>query len=138
MYCIRCGKELTHGEIFCSSCGQNQNEIVQTVQTNRENTKKLFAFLIAILTSPILLMIRMSNQKSEYISAGTKNNWRGYTQAQVPDNIKALMIVLLIVSTVLVIVLGNDWQSKRYDMKSGTKALLVLNILVGCFLAFAQ
>ena len=136
MYCENCGKELVNDETFCPSCGKKQKE--QNFIGSGEDRKKLYAFYIAVATSPILFIIRMLGQTSEHINAGTGGAWRSYDVNVVPGNIKAIMILILIASTFLNIVFRRNSTSTDNSKAGITNTMLVINILFGIFIIFTQ
>lgn len=138
MYCTKCGKELVSSEKFCSSCGKSQNETKQNFISDDEDKKNLFAFYIAMATLPILFIIRMLAQTSKHFPAGVNGSWRSYDVSYVPGNIKAIMIVLLIVSTFLNISLRKNSNSSNNSKSVATKIMLVANVLLGLVITFGE
>ncbi len=135
MYCKNCGKELTNEEKFCSSCGKKQvNEKREFIHIDGIN-KSLHAFYISVITSPLLFIIRMLTQTTERrgISDGS---WYTYDACVVPSNIQAIMIVILIISTLLNLALRKNIPSSEEGKKKITKALLFINIVFGVFITF--
>ena len=137
MYCKNCGKELTNSEKFCPSCGKKQNDEKREFKNIEGIKKSLYSFYISVITSPILFIIRMLAQTTEHrgIADGA---WRSYDAIIVPDNIKAIMIVILITSTLLNIMLRKNIPSNEEDKIRITKAMLVVNIVFGIFITFIE
>lgn len=138
MYCEKCGKELINGETFCPACGKNQKEEKRTFTNNGEDKNRLYAFYIAIATSPILFILRMLGQTSKHIEAGVGGSWKSHDVSIVPGNIQAIMILILVVSTILNIVLRKNSNSTNNSKAGITIAMLFVNILFGMFITFTQ
>lgn len=138
MYCSKCGKELLNGEAFCPSCGTNQGAKKQSFKNNIEDKNKLYAFYIAIATSPILFVFRMLGQTTQKLNAGVAGSWKSQSASIVPGNIQAIMILILVVSTILNVVLRKNSTSTDDSKKGITNFMLVINILFGMFITFTQ
>lgn len=138
MYCEKCGKELINDEAFCPACGAKRKEPKQTFSNNGEDKKNLYAFYVAIATSPILFILRMLGQKNEHIEAGVGGSWRSHDVIVVPGNIQAIMIILLVIATILNIALRKNSNSKNNSKAGITNTMLVINILFGLFITFTQ
>lgn len=63
MFCVKCGKELKEGEIFCNKCGNKINDNNDNVDNNNK-TKKIFVigaiilaflFFISLITDTIMM-----------------------------------------------------------------------------------
>lgn len=137
MYCKNCGKELTNSEKFCPSCGKKQND-EKPEFVNLDGIKKsLYSFYISVITSPILFILRMLTQSTERkgIADGA---WRSYDASVVPGNIQAVMIAILIASTLLNIMLRKNMPSSEKNKIKITKVMLIVNIVFGIFITFTE
>lgn len=137
MYCKNCGKELTNSEKFCPSCGKKQNDEKREF-TNIDGIKKsLYSFYMSMITSPVLFIIRMLTQTTERrgLSDGA---WRSYDASVVPSNIQAVMLVVLITSTLLNIMLRKNIPSNEENKIKITKVMLIVNIVFGIFITFTE
>lgn len=135
MYCTNCGKELTNSEKFCPSCGKKQNDNRQYL-TNTDGIKKgLYSFYISVITSPVLFIIRMLTQTTEHIGL-SDGAWRSNDLIAVPGNIQAVMIAVLITSTLLNIMLRKNMPSSEKNKIKISNVMLVVNILFGIFITF--
>ncbi len=135
MYCTQCGKELVNGERFCPICGKNQieNQSSVSITVKDEKNKKMYAFWIAVATSPVLFIIRMLAQTEEHVPAGVGGSWKSHTTTHISSGIQAIMALLLIISTILVLVFGKG-KSEGNGKMFVTKVLIPINILIGIFL----
>lgn len=138
MYCPNCGKELVNDETFCPECGKNQKEEKRQFINNGEDKKKLYAFYVAIATSPMLFIFRMLGQTKQHIEAGVGGSWRDHDVSIVPGNIQAIMILILVVSTILNIMLRKNSNSTDNSKAGITNTMLVINVLFGMFITFTE
>ncbi len=141
MYCRKCGKELVNSEKFCPHCGTNQIPKMSNMDKTAASNKRkqvICALCIAAMTSPILFIIRMLSVTTKFVPAGSGGAWRDYTAAVVPENIQAIMIVLLIASTIANIILtlgGKKYEPEHVRM---TRFLVVINILIGLAVTLSE
>ncbi len=137
MYCKNCGKELTNEENFCSSCGKKQNKEKGEFIYIDSSKKSLHAFYIAVITSPLLFIIRMLTQTTERRGL-SDGSWYSHNVNVVPGNIQAIMIVILIASTFLNVALRKDNPQNNESKTRITKLLLIINIVFGIFITFME
>lgn len=137
MYCQKCGKELINEEAFCPVCGTKQNTEKYITIDKGEDKKRLYAFYIAVATSPVLFIFRMLGQTNKRIEAGG-GSWRAHDVYLLPGNIQAVMILVLLCSTILNIALRKNSDSTDKSKSGITTVLVFVNILFGMFITFTE
>ncbi len=100
MFCTNCGKEIDANARFCSYCSTPINENNYSVPAHSPTKNKkmhgttMVSLFLAIANAPILFIIRMMNLESR-----VETGWREYIVYYVPDNIKAIMYVIMALIT---------------------------------------
>lgn len=164
MYCKNCGKKLENTASFCVYCGTKQSDIPPTNQqqtytpytnqqqyyvpqpdrqmysqpmnvptANASQTKKNWALGISITTIPLLFIIRMLALEKGEIRGFS---WTGepYYNYFVPDNIKAIMFILLLASMVFSIGFGVGGKPKNVAKSIIIAIMSLLNMFVGFYI----
>ena len=129
MFCSKCGTEISGDASYCPKCGASQ--ISQRKNNESGRLKYLYAYFVAIATSPVLFVIRMLGQTSEHVSAGTGGAWTSYDRMVVPGNIKAIMFTILICSTIYVCSALFKKAFVNSNKAKITKIMLFFNIIFG-------
>lgn len=100
MFCKNCGKKLVDDAKFCSECGHitdsnstGCNVIVNGKDESITYNKKALAysFYISLVNAPIMLILRILCGKTK-----TAYGWREHTVNYLPNNIKAVMLILMV------------------------------------------
>jgi len=130
MYCTKCGQRLEEHSRFCTRCGQKQVEIL-AVNPTATNSKKLFAYYISILTSPLILVFRLVAQTTESYEVNNWGNIMTRERTYLPDEMKVVLFVLLAISTFLVTSLMTSGSAISKAKSVTTKVFLVFNIIFG-------
>lgn len=151
MFCKNCGKELPDGAAFCTSCGAptsqtaepgnqppttpiNQSPVMPYPQPTPVQEKKRFsgftiaADIIALLMPALMWIIRLLAQQSEY--GYHPGSWYPSTRTYVPDNVKAIMFILLFVLMMLGLYFVISDKAKKVRSKVVSVIVLILMCLI--------
>lgn len=167
MYCKNCGKELENTASFCPYCGTKQSDTptsnqqqtytpytnqqqyyspqpggqmyaqpMNTPTANASHTKKNWALGVSIATIPLLFIIRMLVQEKGEIKDYT---WKGEPTYEyfVPDNMGAVMLILLLASMVFSIGFGVGGKPKSVAKSIVITIMSLLNMFVGFYIVIA-
>ena len=126
MFCTNCGKEIDANARFCPYCSTpiNENHYFTPTQSSIQNKKMhgttMVSLFLAIANAPILFIIRMMNleSKAEYTWAGE------HAVYYVPDNIKAIMYVIMALITI-----ASLFLLAKESKKSTIIGIVILNII---------
>lgn len=127
----KCGNEIENGARFCTNCGAPQaNEnftyaqapdrgqmpymsMMPTPRRTQADNKSLYALLIAIFTSPLMLIVRLLTQEEK----GSSWFWTSaYTYYELSEPMQLLMLVLLgslLVATIILLKLQSRPVNKN-------------------------
>jgi len=101
------------------------------VNPTATNSKKLFAYYISILTSPLILVFRLVAQTTESYEVNNWGNIMTRERTYLPDEMKVVLFVLLAISTFLVTSLMTSGSAISKAKSVTTKVFLVFNIIFG-------
>ncbi len=137
MYCRFCGRENDETSVFCVKCGKALADRSLSLETDNF-TGKSYAFLVSILTLPIILILRILMQTEEHIPAGVNGSWKPYTLVFVPDDMKIILFVLLILSVVYSLYSATKHKAILKNRTSKVKILSVLNVIIGTLIIMME
>lgn len=145
MFCKNCGNKILEHDNFCSKCGYKVNEnstnlqaVDKNAQTNNQIVfvqKKPFnysiaAFILSIAILPVSLIIRFG-----FAQTVVRYGWREYTSTILPDGIKAIGVIFILVLLILSIVFLKN--SKKSNTKNKFKIPTIIIDILATALSFA-
>ena len=118
MFCQKCGSEIKENSNYCSACGEkiNSDGIVEEKESSRKIKSDMlstFSFWLMIITSPIILILRMICQETK-----VGFSWSTYTYSYLPDNLKVVLCILAIImlGTSMVLKGKSNLHSKKFNV----------------------
>ena len=131
MFCRKCGKEISNEAKFCPMCGENQGikaqefvvQETKVIVSNKTN-KGTISLWLQIFLTPIMSMIREFTLET----VSVKSDWAGVTKYEaIPDNVKVIMIVLLIAAVVFSFSCSGKIEVENKGKITAAKILAVVN-----------
>ncbi len=144
MFCQKCGTQNSENDNFCKNCGNNLKQINQEVLLhnnsglqyvqlqNQPFNYALFGLIASIAILPISLIIRFCCAETV-----TRYGWREYTTTILPDGMKVLGVMLILVLLAISIVFMYVESKNKPLVKNKFKLPTVIIDIIATVLSFA-
>ncbi len=141
MFCKECGTKLSEQDKFCNYCGCRTEVVITSSDIKKnedsENGKSVTAFIISLVTLPVIFVIAMLGLEEEYQPLPRGAAWGNPYKTVLPDNVRMLMMMVLMASTIMVILMRKSNKPNKV-VAALTIVMLCINIVGGLFLSLAD